>query len=485
MIDLKRLGRYRYEAIAFLTGASVMTLEIVGARLMSPKFGASTYVWTAMIGVILASMAVGFYLGGKLADRKDHAKFLGHTLLVAAVGVLMISLYHEWFLGRVAALGLDLRLGALLSAILLFSLPSMLIGMVSPHLAKASVTSLETTGRSIGRLEAAGAVGSIAGTFACGYFLLGHFGSRSIVIGIAGLLLLTSLLAGRGALTRQRLICAGLLALAAVAANANPPSVLADVDTSYARYRVYEGRYAMEPVNMLLTDDSSIQSAVSKADPNALVFTYTKAFYAAARSYGSPERVLVIGGGTHTFPSALVAGFPQVHVDVVEIDPALDKLAVEYFGFKGSPRLQIHHADGRAYLNTNGTAYDLIYMDAFSSLSPPFQLTTSQAVGRIHGSLTGGGAVVANIISRYDGGNDGYLRAAVTTYREHFRYVALAQAVPGHITGDARPNFMLFASDSKQTFDKLLGSAPAGKLPLQPGGQVLTDDFAPVERLLY
>lgn len=211
MNPLALFRTYRYEIVAFLTGAAVMVLEIVGARLISPQFGSSTYVWTAMIGVILGALAVGFAIGGRLADKYHSSAFLGQLIFIASLLVLGMALIERSVLTSIADLNLDLRLSALLAAILLFSPPSLLIGMVSPHLAKIRIISLDTTGKSIGKLEAAGALGSIAGTFSCGYFLLGAFGSRSIIIGIVVLLMITSVIVNPYFWRKSRL---GVLAFA-------------------------------------------------------------------------------------------------------------------------------------------------------------------------------------------------------------------------------------------------------------------------------
>ena len=302
----------RYELIAFLTGASVMVLEIVGARLIAPEFGTSTYVWTAMIGVILGSLAVGFWIGGKMADRGGSAASLGLILFTAAILVFFTGVFQQRVLSDIAGIGLDLRVGVLLGALLLFALPSVLIGMVSPHLAKIRVTSLDTTGVSIGRLEAAGALGSIAGTFACGYFLLGLFGSRSIVMGVVAVLLITSFVADPYFWRKLRLYSFAAVFIGALLVTVNPPSVLADVDSSYARYRVLSNSYDGTSVRFLVTDSAGVQSAVPADGSGRLLFSYAKRFHAAAVAYGDPGRVLMVGGGTYTFPTALINSFPKM-----------------------------------------------------------------------------------------------------------------------------------------------------------------------------
>ncbi|HEY1063701.1 MAG TPA: fused MFS/spermidine synthase, partial [Candidatus Saccharimonadales bacterium] len=302
---LQLLRAHRYELIAFLTGGAVMTLEIVGARLIAPFFGTSIYVWTAMIGVILGSLAVGYWAGGLLADRRNPQTTLVYLLIGASVLVATIGLIQSSVLSAIADLQFDLRLSTFLAACLLFAPASLLIGTVSPHLAKIRIESLETSGRSVGRLEAAGALGSIAGTFLCGYFLLGFVGSRRLVIGVAVLLLLTSLFAyGRG-LRRERLGILTALIMIGALATADTNNIRADVDTPYGRYQVIEGQYQGRAAIFLRNDNLGLQSGIAINQPREPLFDYIRRFHDAAKLFGPQSATLVIGGGAYTFPSML------------------------------------------------------------------------------------------------------------------------------------------------------------------------------------
>jgi spermidine synthase len=216
-----------------------------------------------------------------------------------------------------------------------------------------------------------------------------------------------------------------------------------------------------------------------------LLFDYTQRFSTATMAYGDAGKVLVVGGGTHTFPSYLIRNYPDMQVDVVEIDPRLDTLARQYFFMQDSPRLTIYHEDGRAYLNRTEQDYDLVFMDAFSTLSPPFQLTTKEAVRRIASNLQPDGVAVANIIGRYDGGNGAYLRAIRETYGTAFKNVSIHRIHPGATPGSQRQNFLLVAGNDRASYDAVSGNA--GERLVFPEGPrlVLTDDYAPIERLTF
>lgn len=477
---------HRYEIVAFLTGFSVLVLELSGARLISPFFGTSTYIWTAIIGVVLGSLAIGNIVGGVLADKLNPTKVITSVLLAGSVAALLMALTQQEVLATVATFGLDVRLAAFIAAVLLFGVPSLLIGVVYPCLAKIQLKSLELAGESIGRLEAAGTFGSIAGTFLTGYVFLGYFGSQSIVIGVALLLLLTALIAG--ARLKSGLVLAILLLATVVPFTRTAAAELvADVDTRYARYQVFELFYGGEIVRALVTDNRGIQSAVSVADPSKPVFSYIQRFYEIAEEAPRAEEILLVGGGSYSFPYVLTKNFSAEkiqRIDVVEIDDALEQLAKDYFYYQPSDRIVNHKEDGRTYLNKNQRQYDIIYLDAFTSSSPPFQLTTKEFVGKLRTGLRPDGAVVTNLISRYEDGTNDYLRALLATYQEEFAHVGIYSASLTE-PSDGPGNFILVASNDFDTATKYQTAINTPALPVASGGQILTDDFAPIERLTY
>lgn len=480
---LELLREYRFELIAFTTGASVMMLEIVGARLIAPYLGTSVYVWTAMIGVILGALAAGYWIGGWLADRPyNHRQLLALILAGAAILVLLAWFLQDMVLSGVAGAGMDLRFSALLAGLVLFGPPSLLIGMVMPHLAKIRITNLDTTGQSIGRLEAAGAVGSIAGTFACGYWLLGYIGSESITLAIVIVLIATSFLAQRSMFVWPRVGIAAAALLLIVVPKVESVGVLADVDTSYGRYRVLEGRSQGRVVHSLVTDPFGIQSQMFADDPTQPALKYVQRFMEVYEHAGSPGSVLVVGGGTHTFPTMLAQHADTVDVTVVEIDPTLDELAGEYFAFAPSDRLRVVHADGRTYLNQEQRSYDLIYLDAFSSITPPFQLTTKETVARVAANTAEGGVVAVNVIGSHGGRASDFVGAMKNTFETGFSHVGLYQIAAG-VDLRARQNLLLIASNDAAAFAATSNQFGGLEVPPHDHDLVFTDDFAPVERM--
>lgn len=478
------ISAHRYDLIAVMNGAIIMVLEIVGARIIAPQFGSSIYVWTAVIGVILAAMSAGYWYGGRLADRAASDRGLSFILVLAAI-VLMVSLVtRELSLAVAAELGSDIRLQALVAAILLFAPANFLMGMVSPYLAKLKITNLATAGSSVGALYAAGTAGSILGTFAAGYWLIALMGNRMLGWWLVVALLVASAVASWRVFIWQRLALTGAVVVLMMLpdfgrAASDTETLVYDGDSAYARLQVVD---VASGARLLLTDNAGAQSGVFLDQPNKPAFGYIRRFLEAAEAGVSPQRVLLIGGGAYTLPHLILNRYPKARVDVVEIDPKLDELAERFFGFRPDPRVRIIHQDGRTFLNANRDQYDIIYMDAFSSLSPPFQLTTSEAVGRLARSTIPDGLVVVNLISAQVGAEAGFAEAEYATYHEHFGQVFVAPVVE-RVSLEYRQNLILVAGRQKDRVRPV--AERLGALAVtQPGtGQILTDDFAPVEQL--
>lgn len=474
----------RYEVIAVMNGAIIMVLEIVGARIIAPQFGSSVYVWTAVIGVILAALSAGYWYGGRLADRAASDRGLSFLLILAAV-VLMASLAtRELSLSVAAELGSDIRLQALAASILLFAPANFVMGMVSPYLAKLKITNLATAGSSVGALYAAGTAGSIMGTFAAGYWLIALMGNRMLGLWLVVALLVASAVANWRSYIWQRLVLAGVVVLLMMApdfgrATRDTEKLVYDGDSAYARLQVVD---VAGGARLLLTDHTGAQSGMYPDNPNEPAFGYIRRFLEVPEVTGAPKRVLLIGGGAYTLPHLILNQYPEAKVDVVEIDPKLDELAERFFGFRPDPRVRIIHQDGRTFLNANQEVYDVIYMDAFSSLSPPFQLTTSEAVERLAESVAPEGLVVVNLISAQTGAEAGFAEAEYATYREHFDEVFVAPVMEWAPL-DYRQNLIMVAGQSRGRTRPVAERLGALKVAQPRMGRVLTDDFAPVELL--
>jgi len=475
----KFLRGYRYELIAAVGGAVVMMLELVGARMVAPFFGTSIYVWTAMIGVILGALSLGYWYGGILADRRANDNGLMRIIFVAAVAIYVSVVIQEALLGAIAHINIDVRIATLVAATGLFAPAAMLLGVISPYVAKLRISSLKTTGQSVGRLYAAGTFGSIIGTFLAGYWLIGWFGNRTLGFSLVLVLVLLSLMAEHRDWMGRRLVLGSITLLGFVLPFSQGLGTIADIDSAYSRYIVKETQ-ENPPRRLLVTDPFGIQSAQYIDEPDVMALQYADRFMRVTNSI-QPKSVLVIGGGAFTFPQAVADTYPHALVDTVEIDPRLNEIAHQYFHFAPTDNSHVYNEDGRVFLNrAPHSRYEMVFLDAFSSLTPPYQLTTLEATTAVKRTMTADGTAVANVIASYD---DPYGRATAATYRKVFTYVDI-YPVRTDVDVELRQNLIVVMTDSKERREQARMALATPAIAMR-SGLVLTDDFAPVEQLIH
>lgn len=473
-------AKYKLEFVNFIVGAAVLTFELTASRIAAPYIGTSIYIWTSIIGVILAALALGYWLGGKLADRRKRGEDITLLLSLAAGLILIVNSIKDPLLGLITSNALPLQWQALIASIVLFAVPTIVLGMVSPYLARLNITKLANSGQKLASISAWGTVGSLVGTFLTGYVLFGFVGARHLLVGIALVLLLISFIMSYRNYWLARL---ALTAVIIIQLFSSPAlvfgSVVADLDTRYNRVTVRDVEYGTRPVRVLQMDREYWQSAVYMDGGKDLVFSYTQAFYSLAQSNPTAKRQLIIGGGAFTFPEFLARSMPGSKVDVVEIDGGLVEVSSKYFNFKQPSNLKIIIADGRQYLNTTSKKYDFIYLDAFSSVEPPFQLFTEEAATLAKNSITADGSVIINVIAAVEGDRAQMLESVVTTFAGVFKNVDVYRVNTGFGL-DRTQNLIVVAGDSRV-------ESPLSTLRISPKhinpGQALTDDFAPVERM--
>lgn len=473
---------YRYELIAALSGAVVMMLELVGARMVAPYFGTSIYVWTAMIGVILGSLSLGYWYGGKLADKAASNRGLAVIITVAAMLIGLSVISQGQLLEYVARLHVDVRLQAVVAALVLLAPASCLLGVVSPYVVKLKLSSLSRAGQSVGRLYAAGTAGSIIGTFATGYWLISWLGNYTLGVSLVLLLVAVSFIAELHVWRWQR-ITFGILAIGMFFLPVpHGDGVVADIDSAYSRYQVKEFKMTDgATLRVLQTDRYGFQSAYQVGKPDEPTLSYVQAFKHTAEAYGRLKSMLMIGGGSYTFPSLIAREQPQARVDVVEIDPAMDQIAAKFFDFHHLPNLWLTHQDGRVYLNYNQQKYDLVYIDAFSSLSPPYQLATIQAAQHAKEALSPQGAVIVNVLARPQA-DDKYFAATYHTYQQVFDSVKVYRVQDGDPNDRQNLIFVLGNEPAVARIAQGMGQYSEASAPV--GGQLLSDDHAPVDQLI-
>lgn len=470
------MKKYLLEFVVFTTGAVVMILELCGSRILAPYIGTSITVWTSLIGIILGSLSLGYYLGGKAADRKNPKKTLSTVIFLSALFIAVILLLRTPFLQLVDRNFEDLMAKAVVSTIVLFAFPSITLGMVTPLATKLKLESLKTAGGVVGNLYAISTIGSIVGTFLAGFVLLLVFPIPQILLGLSLILFALS------AIISLNFRWSGVFVIVITIA-------MFLSSQAQTNSKVYESQYGHIEIftfngTKYLQIDNKYHSAMYIDNPE-LVFDYTKYYHLARHINPEAKRILMIGGGAYSVPKDFLRLYQDIEVDVVEIDPLLTELAYKEFGLQNDPRLTIYHEDGRTFLNRESRAgnekYDAILIDAFTNFSIPFHLTTKEAVQNMYGLLTENGVVITNIISSIEGEKGGFLQAEYHTYSSAFPMVGVIPV--RSYDGEQMQNLMLvgFKNMQNKIDPEQFGFLRFWGMTIEKR-PILTDDFAPVDQ---
>jgi spermidine synthase len=522
----------------FTSGAVLLGLEIAASRVVAPYFGNSLFVWGALIGVVLAGLAVGYWLGGVVADRIPSPRLLTTTMAVGAALVLLVPLLDKPVLEAVVDWDPGPRLNPLLAAIALFGLPSVVFASVSPIGVRLVARSVATVGTTSGRLFAISTAGSIAGTFATAFVLIPEFGTNQL-LGQAAAVLFAAVVVFAAA---ERLVVVAALAVlacvgativsfelapnqggrleGAAAQNYSPvyrlrgDAVGADLDYEsqgfdllFRKDTQYHGLAVVQDENSrFLRFDSSFQSGMYVDKPFRTRFEYTDYLLLALAYKPDAKNVLFIGLGGGSAPKRMWRDFPNLQIDIAEIDPVVRDVAYRFFELPRSPRLRVEVEDGRRYLARSDRKWDAIIVDAYYADSIPFHLSTLEFQQLVRAHLKPGGVVASNIIGALEGSQSKLLRSFIRTYSAVFPTVEVHPVMlPGDQHRETLRNVILVAGDKAAPSEAFLvqrwnelrsrgsGRAPdlaqaiefrvAQPLPVDDV-PVLTDDYAPTDALL-
>jgi spermidine synthase len=486
-----------------LTGMAVLIVEITATRMLTPYFGNSVFTLSSVISTILFALAAGYYLGGRIADRRPSERLFFGLIALAGFCVLLLQLLNAELLPRIAY-RLSLLEGPLLVSLLLFLLPALFLGMLSPFAIRLLHGSEATgVGTASGLVFFWSTLGSIVGSLAAGFWLIPGFGVSGIVIAVGlGLVLLGAvglLVFGSGRRAAGGLLVAvGLAAAIGVAGFESPrdQSLVYSKDGLYEKIVIrdipYRGRKAR-----ILMQDRNINSGMF-LDDGRMAFDYTRYFDLYRLFVRRLEHALVIGGGAYSVPKAILRDTPAARIDVAEIEPALFSLAQRYFGLPEVSRLRNHVVDGRRFLQDSDTRYDLVFLDVYHSFaSVPMQFATREFFRLVNDRLADDGVLIANFYGSLAADTRPLVLSLLKTMRGEFAHVyLLATADPA---SEELQNFIFVARRSTAAGDALeLGDARrvdfsypelrrVPELELRPGEQelsaalVFTDDYAPVE----
>ena len=487
-------------SLVFLASGSVLVLEIVALRLVGPYVGVTLQVSSSVIGIALAAIAYGTWLGGRLADRFDPRRLLAPALILGAIATALtlplVRYGGEWLRGGAAS-------AVLLLAALAVFLPAGLLSTITPLVVKLQLRELRRTGQVVGRLSSVGTLGAITATLVTGFVLVAAMRSSVIVLSLAVVLGLAGFGLGfwlhrqdrdvrlpgaprtRAALAALGLVGAGLGAVAP-----NP----CDIETAYHCARVDDDAERAGGRTLIL--NSARHSYVDLNDPEHLEFAYVQWLSAVAdtvRPAGTPLDALHLGGGGFTVPGYVTATRPGSRQLVLELDGGLVDLDRDELGLRTGPDLRVRVGDARVGLAAEpDAAYDLVVGDAFGHLVVPWHLATREMAADIRRTLRADGIYAQNVID-YPPGR--FIRAELATVADVFPHIAVI-APPRALAGETGANFVIVASASPLPLDALrspLELAADEPVSMLSGAEldtfiddakVLTDDFAPVDQLL-
>jgi len=405
---MSRTGQLAAALIAGWSGFFVMAVELLGSRVLAPHFGSSIYVWGALITVFMLALSLGYLLGGYASLHRPSLRKLALILMAAALALLPALIWNQplldWLFERIE----DPRYGSLIASLLLFLLPTLVSGMVSPYAVRLLVTQSRSSGRSSGLLLFISTFGSALGTLATSFWLVLYFDVDRILLAMIVISLVvstTALLLPAGRATRASPALGLLITLVCMASPA-PASAETLLHTERSLYRdifVYDDGELRCLAFTHFKFHGGRQSCEYRSQPQRLVFDYAKMMMASLYlSVEPPRDVLIIGLGGGTLPAAFSGLLPQAHIDVVEIDPAILRTAQRWFGFRVGRNTTVTIQDARVYVKRAqkaGRKYDLILLDAFDHQYIPEHLLTREYLTEVRSILRPGAVLAANTFS--------------------------------------------------------------------------------------
>lgn len=442
-------------ALVFLCGAVSIGTELAMSRLLAPYFGTSTFIWANLIGLTLAFLAIGYYLGGRLADRHPTLDAMLIIAAFAGFSVALIPILAKPILRTSLDAFDDLNVGAFFGSffgsLFLLAVPMLLFGCISPFAIRMRTQNIRSSGETAGNIYALSTVGSIAGSFLPVLVLIPVFGTRTtfLIMGISLMALaLLGLIVTRG---NARIALVAILLVASLGIHAStsagdikPPyrgTLVAEAESEYNYIQVLDndGRYLLA-----LNDGHAIHSIY---DPTSVLTGGPWDYFLLAPTMAGidPKQALVVGLAGGTSARSMLATYPDLNVDGVEIDPKVLELARKYFALD-DPRLTTYAEDGRYFLETTDQTYDLVALDAYRQPYIPFHLATKEYFELIGRHLDPHGVVVVNV-----GRSESDFRlvdALSSTLSAVYQSVWLVD-VQGY------DNTMVFASNDEITIDQI------------------------------
>jgi spermidine synthase len=470
--------------MVFLSGMSIMAVELSASRLLAPYFGTSLFVWTNLIGIVMIALAIGYWQGGKLADKHPKQAWLYTLMLVASCYLALLPAISnpvmQLAVRGVTEQSVSIFYSSLLATITLISLPLVLLGMVSPFAIRIVTKELKAVGTTAGNIYALSTIGSIIGTFLPALVMIPFLGTTKTIFLFASLLAIFSVI-GLWMQHKQKALFSIVLIVVAglLISNTIKPveGLLHEEESVYNYIQVIEkGEYRLLQLN-------EGQATHSVYHPEQVLVGGVWDYFSLLPSLRpKAEDAAIIGLAAGTISRSYASLFPEIKVTGIELDPDIIEVGEKYFDLD-QPSLSIRVFDGRTFLAISEKEYGLIMIDAYQQPYIPFHLTTKEFFELVKKRLKTEGIVAMNVGAVSE--DSEVLLMIQNTLASVFENVV-------SITAEGQFNVILLASDGllkfpeeveQQELQKILDTAKKQVVPVQfnPDQLVLTDDKAPVE----
>lgn len=426
---MEKLKTYKLEIVVFICGVMGMIIELLAARVLSPYVGSSNLIWTTIIGIMLTFMSLGYWIGGKIADKKQDLKELSEFIIITAITISLIPILETVIVNAFIQIIEEKIIVAIISAIILFGVPSFMLATVSPIAVKLKNKKLNEVGKVSGKISSLSTIGSIFGTFFAGFILIPNLGVSNIILGCSILLFILSIFIYSKKDKKYILSIIMILIFILIFYTIGKyifkkahPDIIKDIDSEYSRIWIKDIKTEKGGTYKVLQVDTGTESYIKET--GEMGAEYLK-YYDLFEYYNkNANNTLMIGGAAYTYPKHYMNKYKNKKISVVEIDEKMTKIAKEEFGLDtNNKNLKIYHQDGRSYINTSKEKYDAILIDAFKGFNAPFELTTYEAMIKAKEMLNDNGVVITNIISSLEGKNSKFMKYEYATYKAVFEEV--------------------------------------------------------------
>lgn len=500
---------------AFLTGSIIMAMEMTGSRFLTPFFGSSVYTWASIISIVLLALAIGYFAGGYLAEFKPKSEFLGLFVYLAAIFILLVPIYYVPLFDWLYDISPNTRIGSFAGALLTLFFPLSLLGVFSPFAVKLGSTYSLKTGKIAGSLYAISTIGSIIGTIGVTFFLIPYFGSKNISIGLSIITFLSAvslfifdLKANYTDKTNQKnkkaiwFRIVGLITIYIVLSiivisktnimknnSASSKYILEEVESEYNNI-IIKQKDEFVTMSFHRFNSSHVESRMNILNEYELPLSYSQIMPAGLLYVTNPSNLLMIGLGGGMITTYIQRYFPKTKITGVELDGEVVKMARKYFKLSEKKNYTIEIADGRIFMHNTKDIYDIIMVDAYKGGYIPFHLCTQEFYAEAKKHLSEKGCMVLNLHR----GSELY-GSIITTLSKVFQNIDIYGS-------DTKGNAVAIVYDGeKKSIEEL--QKTAGSLQVEnnfyhninkliklkvasetlPKGELLTDDFAPVNFL--